>query len=223
MEIKSIKRESVAEQIFEQLKANIISGELRPGDKLPTEMELCELYGVSRTSVRQAMTNLSSLGLVEARPGGGTFVKKADGSRIMDDLMLFTFLEGRSLTEIAEFRSILEPAVTRLACRKADPDDIESLSSIYRQMEEHSNDLEEFAKLDHRFHTEIARISRNPYIIRIYEALEEILDSAFSKIVKNNGNRGGWRYHGQIVEAFRNGDHELAAGIMQEHMSRLTE
>ena len=149
--------------------------------------------------------------------------KKADGSGIMDKLVLFTFLDGRSLSEIAEFRSVLEPAVTELACRKATAEDIESLSSIYRQMLEHRNDLEGFAKLDHRFHTEIARISGNPYIIKIYEALEQILDSAFSEIVRKNGNSGGWRYHGQIVEAFKNGEHELAAGIMRDHMNRLAE
>ncbi len=223
MEVNSIKRESVAEQIFGQLKAKIVSGELRPGDKLPTEMELCEMYGVSRTSVRQALTNLSSMDLIEAKTGGGTFVKKADASRIMDKLVLFTFLDERSLSEIAEFRSILEPAVARLACQRATPDDIEKLDGIYSQMEKHRNDLTEFAKLDHRFHTELARISRNAYIIRTYEAMEEILINAFSQFVVENGNRGGWRYHKQIIEAFRSGDAGLAESIMREHMDRLVE
>lgn len=223
MEVNCIKRESVADQIFRQLKAKIVSGELRPGDKLPTEMELCELYSVSRTSVRQALTSLSSLDLIEAKTGGGTFVKKADGSKIMDRLMLYAFLDQRSLAEISEFRDILEPAVTRLACQRAGADDIERLSEIYRQMEKEQENLEAFAKLDFRFHTEIARISRNAYIIRTYEALEEILLNAFSKIVLKNGNRGGWRYHEQIIEAFKSGDAELAASIMQEHMDRLLE
>ena len=223
MEVSSIKRESVADQIFGQLKAKIVSGELKPGDKLPTEMELCELYNVSRTSVRQALTNLSSLDLVEAKTGGGTFVKKADSSKIMDKLMLYTFLDERSLSEISEFRDILEPAVTRLACQRASADDIERLSEIYRQMEKQQSNLEEFAKLDFQFHTEIARISRNAYIIRTYEALEEILLNAFSEIVLKNGNRGGWRYHEQIIKAFKNRDAELAVSIMQEHMDRLLE
>lgn len=221
MEVNSIKRESVADQIFGQLKAKIVNGELRPGDKLPTEMELCELYSVSRTSVRQALTSLSSLDLIESKTGGGTFVKKADGSKIMDKLMLYAFLDQRSLAEISEFRDILEPAVTRLACQRANAGDIERLGEIYRQMEKEQENLEEFAKLDFRFHTEIARISRNAYIIRTYEALEEILLNAFSKIVLKNGNRGDWRYHEQIIEAFKSGDAELAAGIMREHMDRL--
>ena len=223
MEVSSIKRESVADQIFGQLKAKIVSGELKPGDKLPTEMELCELYNVSRTSVRQALTNLSSLDLVEAKTGGGTFVKKADSSKIMDKLMLYTFLDERSLSEISEFRDILEPAVTRLACQRASADDIERLSEIYRRMEKQQSNLGEFAKLDFQFHTEIARISRNAYIIRTYEALEEILLNAFSEIVLKNGNRGGWRYHEQIIKAFKNRDAELAVSIMQEHMDRLLE
>lgn len=88
-------------------------------------------------------------------------------------------------------------------------------------MEKQQSSLEEFAKLDFQFHTEIARMSRNAYIIRTYETLEEILLNAFSEIVLKNGNRGGWRYHKQIIEAFKNGDAELATSIMQEHMDRL--
>ena len=61
MEVSPVKRVSVSEQIFEQLKEKITSGELQPGEKLPSENELCKLYGVSRTTIRQALANLSSL------------------------------------------------------------------------------------------------------------------------------------------------------------------
>lgn len=145
MEVTPIKKQSVAEQIYEQLRAKIIGGELRPGDQLPTEAELCQMYLVSRTSVRQALGKLSSLGLVEAKVGGGTFIKEADGSQVMDKLILHAFLNERSLAEIVEFRHLMEPAVTRLACRKASDEDIRELSHIFQRMEAAEKRLEESA------------------------------------------------------------------------------
>lgn len=124
-----IKKQSVAEQIYEQLRAKIISGELRPGDKRPTE---------------------------------------ADGSQVMDELILHTFLNERSLAEIVEFRHLMESAVTRLACRKASGEDTQELCRIYQRMEAAEKHLEEFAKLDFLFHMTIAKISRNPYVIKTY-------------------------------------------------------
>ncbi len=221
MEVTPIKKQSVAEQIYGQLREKIISGELRPGDQLPTETELCQMYQVSRTSVRQALGKLSSLGLVEAKVGGGTFIKEADGSQVMDKLILHTFLNKRSLAEIVEFRHLMEPAVTRLACRKARDEDIQELCRIYERMEKAEKRLEEFSRLDHLFHMTIAKISRNPYVIKTYEAMDEILLSAFSETVLGYGNQGGWRYHQQIIEAFRHRDSALAGSIMQEHMDHL--
>lgn len=223
MEVTPIKKQSVAEQIYEQLRGKIISGELRPGDQLPTEAELCRMYQVSRTSVRQALGKLSSLGLAEAKVGGGTFIRAADGSQLMDKLILHTFLSARSLAEIVEFRRLMEPAVTRLACRKAGDEDIRELNRIYRRMEAAEKRLEEFAQLDFLFHKTIAKISRNPYVIKTYEAMDEILLSAFSEMVRGYGNQGGWRYHRQIIEAFQRKDAALAGSIMQEHMDRLLE
>ena len=223
MEVTPIKKQSVVEQIYEQLRTKIISGELRPGDQLPTEAELCQMYQVSRTSVRQALGKLSSLGFVEAKTGGGTFIKEADGSQVMDKLILHTFLNKRSLAEIVEFRHLMEPPVTRLACQKASDEDIQKLCCIYQRMETAEKHLEAFARLDFLFHMTIAEISRNPYVIKTYEAMDEILLSAFSETIVAYGNQGGWRYHQQIIEAFQRKDAILAGSIMQEHMDHLLE
>ncbi len=78
MEVTPIKKQSVAEQIYNRLREKIIRGELRSGDQLPTEVELCQMYQVSRTSVRQALGKLSSLGLVEVLWGNSCPVQSAD-------------------------------------------------------------------------------------------------------------------------------------------------
>jgi GntR family transcriptional repressor for pyruvate dehydrogenase complex len=221
MEANAIVKKSVTEQLTDLLKQRILRGELKPGDKLPTEMELCSLYSVSRTSVRQAIAALASLGLVEAKVGGGTFVRMSDGSEVMEPILLHTFLNAPEFGQLAEFRRLMEPAVTELACEKASAEEIEKLAEIYAEMEENENDLEAFARLDWQFHLTIAQISKNPYIIKVYEAMSEILQAAFAGIVAKNGNHGGWHYHGEIVEAFRRKDAARAGSIMREHMEHL--
>lgn len=221
MKVTPVKRTSISEQIFEQLKTKIISGELRPGDKLPSEKELCSLYQVSRTTVRQALANLSSLNLIETRFGEGSYIRTMDSSVAMASLLSRTYLSEQSLLELIEFRQIIEPNVTFLACQKADDAAIQTLKDIYGQMIDHQNDLKTFALLDRAFHTEIARISENGYVLKVYEIISDILTHAFSDIVSKRGNTAGLKYHKEILLAFESQDPQKAAAMMQEHMDDL--
>ncbi|MDE6656598.1 MAG: FadR family transcriptional regulator, partial [Anaeroplasmataceae bacterium] len=164
MEFKPIKRVSVSEQIFEQIKEKIISGEFKPGDKLPSENEFCKIYGVSRIAVRQALNTLLTLGLIETKFGEGSFVKQPSSGQVLNGLIPHTFLNEKSLSEIIEFRGIIEANVAYLACTKAREKDIESLKTIYNNMIKSQNDLSIFSKLDYEFHITIAKISGNSYV-----------------------------------------------------------
>lgn len=221
MEVTPLKRTSASEQIFRQLKNKILSGELRPGDKLPSENELCSLYGVSRTTVRQALANLSSLDLIETRFGEGSFIKEADSSAAMASALTHTFLSEKSIAEIVEFRQLMEPNVAKLACQKAEEDDVARLREIYQKMVADQDDLTLFAKHDCEFHIQIAKICRNSYIITLYEIITDILLNAFSNIVSKRGNEAGLKYHKRIIEAFAARDTEAAGALMQEHMDDL--
>ena len=139
MKATPVKRISISEQIFEQMNEQIISGELKPGDKLPSENELCKMYQVSRTSVRQALANLSSLDLIETRFGEGSFVKELNSGVMMTPLLSHTFLSDKSIIEVIELRQLIEPNAAQLACSKASEEDIERLSRIYLQMVEEKN------------------------------------------------------------------------------------
>ena len=223
MEVTPLKRTSASEQIFVQLKEKILSGELSPGDKLPSENEFCRLYQVSRTTVRQALANLSALDLIETRFGEGSFVKTADSGTAMTPLLTHTFLSEKSILEVVEFRQLMEPSTTKLACEKASEEDIELLRALYRQMVEKQDDLHAFAKLDCDFHTAIAKISQNPYVIKVFEIIADILLHAFSDIVSKRGNEAGLKFHKQIILAFEKHDPNAAAETMQRHMDDLRE
>lgn len=221
MKVTPIKRISISEQISQQIKEQIISGELKPGDKLPSEHELCRMYQVSRTSVRQALANLSSLDLIETRFGDGSHVKEPGSSVVMTPLISHTYLSEKSILELIELRQIMEPNVAYLACEKASKEDVERLKQIYRQMMEKQDDLKAFGRLDCDFHSEIALISQNSYLLKIYEIIADVLLNAFADIVSKRGNEAGLKYHKQIVEAFATGDAARARDVMNEHMTDL--
>ena len=221
MDFKPIKRASISEQIFEQLKEKIINGELKPNDKLPSENELCKIYGVSRTTIRQALLSLANLDLIETRFGEGSFVKEINQGVAMNALIPHTFLNPKSILEIIEFRQLIEPNVAYLACQKATEEEIENLTSIYNLMVKNQNNLDEFSKLDYDFHIEIAKISKNSYVIKIYEIIKDILLNAFSDIVSKRGNEAGLKFHGLILNSFIYKRSLDAKKYMQEHMDDL--
>ena len=218
MEVSPVKRISVSEQIFEQLKEKITSGELQPGEKLPSENELCRLYGVSRTTIRQALANLSSLELIETKFGEGSFVKQTNIGDVISSLLNTPRLSKESILEVIEFRQIIEPPVAKLACKKAADRDVKLLRTLYRNMVEHQNDLAAFTKYDREFHLAIARISGNAHIVRIFDIISDVLHSAFDDIVSKRGNSAGIKYHGMILNAFEIRDDYAVYRIMQEHM-----
>ncbi len=221
MEFQPIKRVSVSEQICEQIKEKIIGGELKSGDKLPSENRFCKIYGVSRVAVRQALAKLQSIGLIETRFGEGSFVRTPENGSVMNGLIPHTFLNEKSMTEIVEFRRIMEANVACLACHKATEEDVAALKSIYGEMIKNKDDLSVFSKLDYDFHIAIAKISGNSYVIRVYEIISEVLLNAFSDIVSKRGNTAGLKYHGEILRAFENSDADEAKRAMQEHMDDL--
>lgn len=218
MEVSPVKRISVSEQIFEQLKEKITSGELQPGDRLPSENELCKLYGVSRTTIRQALANLSSLELIETRFGEGSFVKQTSISDAMASLLNTPRLSRDSILEIIEFRQLIEPSVAKLACKKASAADIKLLRTIYQNMVDSQNDLNTFTQYDQQFHLAIAEIAGNSYIMRIIDLTVTVIDRAFAEIVAQRGNEAGLKYHGMLLRAFEIQDDYAVQRIMQEHL-----
>lgn len=219
MEAKAVKHISMANQVFEDLKREIISGGYQPGEKLPSETRLCEIYEVSRTTIRHALSSLQSLALIESRAGDGSFVAEPNAVAVLRPAIARSFLSDQSLMELIEFRQLIEPNVTRIACARASDEDIQKLANIYKAMQASRQDTLKFSELDYNFHIEIARISRNAYVKIMYETVKDILLSAFANITMYRGNFAGLKYHRLILNAFENRDQEMAAQFMQEHMN----
>ena len=220
MGIKPIRKVNVGEQVFQQLKKLLIEGEWKQGDKLPSENELSEMFGVSRITVRQALQKLVALGLIETRLGEGSFVKKLEPADAMNGLIPAAYLRKEAIFEVLEFREAIEAESARLAAGRASKADIQELEIILQKMEEtkEKDDLKAFALADYEFHYKIGQITKNDLIIRTNNILGEVLKSSMIEIVGKVGFKPGVYYHRKIIDAIAQQDGDLALKLMREHI-----
>jgi GntR family transcriptional repressor for pyruvate dehydrogenase complex len=163
--ITKIKTTSLRSQVYSQLKKQLTRGFWKVGEKIPSENELCALFGVSRVTVRAAINQLEILGLVETRQGGGTFVKDFSSIERVDTFHpLIQIQRNQDLITVLEYRKIIEKGAIGLAQERIKPEDISFLEETYRIMVETVNDAEVYSAADLAFHYRIVQISRNSII-----------------------------------------------------------
>ena len=219
MGIKPIQRVHVGEQVFEQLKKLLIQGEWKQGEKIPSENELADMFGVSRITIRQALQKLSTLGLIETKLGEGSFVKKVDVGDNMNLLIPTVYLGENSNMQVFEFREIIDAEAAGLAALRADQKGIERLREILDQMIDSAekDDSKEFARQDLEFHMQIGKMTGNSLIIQTNHILREILMKSMEDVIKRMGYIGV-HYHELILDAIEKRDRKRAMDLMREHI-----
>jgi GntR family transcriptional repressor for pyruvate dehydrogenase complex len=155
------------EDLVTQIQSQILDGKLRPGDKLPSERQLGEAFGVSRGTLREALRVLEKKGLIWVKVGfgGGAFVRAADDAIMSEDLGILLRLQKITLEELLEFRESLEGTVAVKAAKNAKREDVAHLQSILDSMRAmlRTDDYEpaDVVQLDINFHLYLAKISGN--------------------------------------------------------------
>lgn len=219
MAIKSIKRINVSENVFEQMKQQLAENEWKPGEKLPSEGALAEMFGVSRVTIRNALQKLVVLGLIETKLGDGSYVRNSGIDSCMNSLMPTIYLE-QNLQEIIEFRLVIETETAALAAQRVTEEDVKKLRMYIDRMEQAQNDYAKLAKIDYDFHYAIAEVTQNPLVIRSYSIVMEALSSAMVRIVERMSGEWGKISHPKIVDAIAAKDPESARNYMRSHIMR---
>jgi GntR family transcriptional repressor for pyruvate dehydrogenase complex len=218
--MKSIERVSIIDQVVHELKEMCLSGQLVAGDKLPTEMQLCETLNVGRSTVREAFRVLQAMGLIEMRPGRGAFLR--DSSTVDPDGISRWFREHQiQLRDFMEVRMALEPLAVRLAIENGTEQDLAELEAVFANFEkgQKSRDVAGMVVADEAFHNAIAQASHNQLLIlisrNIAEAFTEYRTRSFAsgKIGDN-----ALEPHRQIVKAIRRRDVHDAEKQMRSHL-----
>ncbi|WP_101697561.1 FadR/GntR family transcriptional regulator [Clostridium minihomine] len=218
MALQAIKKTNISEQVFNQLKQQLLDGTWTPGQKLPSENELCAAFGVSRITVRQALQKLTVLGLLETRLGEGSFVREFTPGHYMNEMIPAMYLGASSVEEIFEFRVIMEVEVAGIAARKATDADIERLSQSLKRMTDIRGDINAYTKEDFHFHMILAEISGNSLVIHLMGLLTDVLEAAIQNVTRTIGEDSGLKYHNLLLEAIKIHNYDMAKTVMREHV-----
>jgi GntR family transcriptional repressor for pyruvate dehydrogenase complex len=215
------RRASVKNRVFEQLRDQIMERAWLPGAKIPSENALGVALGVSRVSIREALQMLVSLGLLETRHGGGTYVREYSGEILFNPLLPMLALDTPDILHVLEYRKIVEKGIVSLVVKRAGiAEIIEELEHTLRAMEGHKNDTRTFAQADLSFHLALAKATGNPVVVKVNAVITDILKVSMYGIVDLLGTKDGLNYHRRILDAIKAQDGPLAESLMEEHVER---
>ena len=174
--LRKVNSESVVQQIIDSLTEAMINRELRPGDKIPTEIELAEELGVGRNSVREAIKILVYLGVLEIRRAEGTFVCEGFPESMIDPMIYGIILDKEdSYEDLMELREMVEVGVMQLAMQKVEKEDLrlleEKLACMKSEIDKGAENIEKVFKADNDFHDIITAMGKNAIVTKINQVV----------------------------------------------------
>ncbi|WP_028317112.1 FadR/GntR family transcriptional regulator [Desulfobulbus elongatus] len=224
MRFTPIKPKKVSSQIADQIRDSILAGDFTPGEKLPPERELAEMFGVSRPSVREALNMLASSGLVMSYQGGGTvvlsLVDAGQGNTLSD---LIRSQQDRAL-EVIEVRKCMESWTAYYAAQRALPEDLRRMEEILAGMEKNLVGHLPSEDLDANLHIVIARATHNIVWLHlmqsIFDAMKEFQRGVWRAVYLTNEDHNLlFKHHAAIVGAIRSRAADAAREAMMHHLT----
>ncbi|KDR94047.1 transcriptional regulator, GntR family [Peptoclostridium litorale DSM 5388] len=218
-----IKNKKLYEQVIEQIQNMIMNGQLKRGDKLPSERELAETLGVSRTSIREALRALEILGVIESRQGEGNFINGSIKSGFFEQLSIVFRLDEGSSLDVLDLRKIIEVEAAGLAAARITDKQSDELGKLIDEFEKAKNNEVESARLDKEIHYKIASITGNKLIVNLLETISSLMESfikdARQKIQEKDETRMILvKQHKMICSAIMERNVEKSMKAMKEHL-----
>jgi len=214
--IKSVKRKTLSKQVVDQIVGLLTSGQLKPGDKLPSEMELMDKLYVSRPVLREALSSLETLGIIKRRTREGTFFADKIGSQPFSFMLA---LSVGNLPSIIEARMSLELGLITLAAEKISDDQLVQLKESIEAIEKSEED---YTKIDREFHRIIAFSASNSIIEGIIDPMLNLFDQTLNQISAEDRDKAKTiEEHRGIYEALKNHDPVNAYIKMYKHLDHV--
>lgn len=222
--VQAVRREErLSDRVAKQLEELVVTGVLETGRRLPAERELAEMFGVSRTVIREAVHNLSARGLLDARNSGGTFVSGPTTDSVVESLrLLLRFRAGDFLVEhLHEVRRFLEVEIAARAAERATDEDVVDMENILRLMGESKEDHDASANLDVEFHQALAVATHNPLFIILLDSIGDLLlEIRYLALQDPETVHKALYHHGNVLEKVKARDSNRARLAMAAHVDQ---
>lgn len=217
-----LERRTVPDQLAHRIISLVKSGNLKAGDKLPSETELASAFQISRPSVREALKMLRMLGVTESRQGGRYYITDLSTDRLIKPIQFVVLLQGYDVEAHLEAREAVDLALLKLACERATPAEIQKLRTLAKTGHRFTADAVSFRLLDFEFHQTINAAARSPMLARIALSLYE-LGLEFRRIATETPGVIDVSVddHDEIVEAIAARDADRAAAAYSLHLAHV--
>ena len=214
-----VPREAPSVEIARRLLEYLLSGEIRPGDRLPSERQLASQLGVGRSAVRDALRPLLLLGLVEARQGDGTYLRKPESSLLPQAVEWGLLLGDHTTLDLIEARTCIEIALAELAARRRTEADLEQMQTQLELMAMPDMQRDAFVEADLAFHLAVAQASGNTVLLGTLASIRSLLRVWIARVMSASASaHPSYIEHVPIYEAICAGDPRAAAEAMRAHM-----
>ena len=223
--MKPVSRTSLSDEIVQQITALISREVLKPGDRLPSERELCKRFGVGRTSLREALRSLSVMGILDGRVGEGTFVSSSNSKYLAKSLQWGLLLDRKKVQDLIETRLMLESQTAYLAAQRASKASLQEIEHAIQQMAKSLDEPEKYLEFDLQFHLAIARATENSILFNLLSMTRGYLHEWIKESLAASQNsrrevraKLSIREHKRILEALRKGQAQRARQAMTDHI-----
>ncbi|PSL48453.1 GntR family transcriptional repressor for pyruvate dehydrogenase complex [Salsuginibacillus halophilus] len=223
-----IERRKVSHQVLDEIKKRIKSGEFPVNEKLPSETELAEIFGVSRSPVREALSVLAATGVVESKQGGGSWVRPLQITDFLEKTTL-EVMTPAEMIQLLETRMILETEAAALAAERATEAERKAMAEAQKDLEKLIDDDEQIGdEADFAFHQAVMKGAKNPILLSTFTNISDLYNKAMKISLEINRMIRGKKQqvydeHNKVYEAIVAGDPEAAREAMHIHLSNSKE
>jgi GntR family transcriptional regulator, transcriptional repressor for pyruvate dehydrogenase complex len=220
-EFEAIRRNKLYEEVADRLQRWILD-EKKPGDKLPPERQLAEMFGVGRSSVRDAVRRLQAMGLVEPLQGHGTVVCEISDHSIISPLSSVLLRKWKLVAELLDVRKIIEPGIAARAAGNASPEHISKMEEILKRQSAKLSRRESAIEEDSEFHYCLALAADNSVVLRVLDVLMDLLQKSREQSLQLKGRPAkSLSGHRRIVAAIKRKDAAGAEIAMRQHLEEI--
>lgn len=220
MSLTAVNRVTLGEQVAIQIAGIISEGRWKPGEKLPSEMELCGVLKIGRSTLREALKSLAFIGMVRMRPGDGTYVTEP-ARGLLDRILAKGLLKTeKDLADVCETRMVVETELAALAAERGTSEDLEFLANLVTKGGESlAGDRSGYSEVDLDFHLAVARCSHNKLLAMLLADVRGLLAEWIKKSQELPGlMENAQEQHGRIFKAISDHDASAARREMRAHL-----